>query len=373
MLFLYFDGCGGAAEMKERVFKFPTVIEYYNNNFISLSLSMQQKEGIALKEKYNINSSPAFLFFDSNGNLVHQYVDIMSANQFVAEGKKVVEDQLTSVKAEKMYEGDNRDLDFLIEYNYIAVKANTLDSNIIKSTLKAIKPKDYKEEKILKYLFTIYKYREFVAMDFYSQEFQFLINNYPLLYEHFDSTTVRNNMLGLLNIVEDDIIANKNEAAFRQIFAYMQIFEEKQKVRYTIKHLNYQSYLYAPYMSINFAYKFYKHFGDANKYSAAEKAFEAGIWNDAAYINDLAWSNISNNTKLTKTALNKYIKYALRAIELEDNFSHNLTYAWLLYKTGEEENIEKAKIQFKKTMSLATEANKFNPYYQELESLLKDL
>ena len=371
MLFFHFEKCGACISMIEETFIAPAVIEYYKSNFISMSIDTEKGDGIALKEKYNISLQPAFLFFDTAGNLAHKYIGFMEEEEFIGEGKKVVENLLTSTKAEKMYNEGNRDLDFLIAYNYIADAAYTLDSTIIKSTFENIKAEDYTKEKVLKYMFLIYDYRGFIAMNYYSNEFQFLIDNINLLYSHFDTITVHNNMLAMLSNMQEEIIKRKDEAAFKKALSYIEKFEQKDNMIYSIKHLSDNSVMFTKYMSLRFASEFYKEFGDKKKYAVAQKAYEDSFWHDTYFLNNMAWLGVYYGKNIPKSELELYTKYALRAIALEDKFNHNLTYAWVLYRTGNKKNIKKAKVQLQKALSLANEKEQSNEQALELKALLE--
>lgn len=373
MLFFHFEKCGACIAMIEETFIEANVIEYYKDNFISMSIDTEKGDGIALKEKYNITLQPVFLFFNAQGELVHKYMGFMKGDKFIEESKKAVENLMTSTKADRMYKEGNRNIDFLIEYNYISDRTYTLDSNIIKNTFEGIKAADYKKEHVLKYIFTLHDYRGYKPMTYYSDKVQFFLDNTELLYKYFDTTVVHNKLLWILNDTQEEIIKKKDEAAFKKALSFIEKYEQKNSMMYRIEHLEYSTLMIGKYIGLRFANDFYKAFGDKNKYAAAKKDYEAAFWNDTEFLNTMAWLNAYYGQNISKKDFETFKKYALRAIELENNFSHNLTYAWLLYKSNKKKEMKKAKTQLQKTYALANDKQKESEEAKELEKLLEKI
>ena len=82
--------------------------------------------------------------------------------------------------------------------------------------------------------------------------------------------------------------------------------------------------------TIKLSMDYYYHMGDWNNYDKeATQYVKKYAGNNAALLNDVAWAyyiNIHNPDQLQKAA-----KWAYAAINIDNKYTYNLTYAWLLY------------------------------------------
>lgn len=93
----YTQWCRPCIQMAKDVFTLNNVADYYNDNFINVSMDMEKGEGPALGKKYKVNAYPAFLFIDGNGKLVHRDGGYQEAAPFL----KVGADALKAKKKSK--------------------------------------------------------------------------------------------------------------------------------------------------------------------------------------------------------------------------------------------------------------------------------
>lgn len=89
--------CRPCIQMAKDVFTLDKVADFYNDNFINVSMDMEKGDGPLLTEKYNVTAYPTFLFVDGNGNLVHTGLGYQEADPFIEVGKTA----LTKVKTSK--------------------------------------------------------------------------------------------------------------------------------------------------------------------------------------------------------------------------------------------------------------------------------
>lgn len=86
----YTEWCRPCIQMAKDVFTLDNVADFYNENFINVSMDMEKGDGPPLVKKYEIGAYPSFLFIDGNGNKVYKDGGYMEAPQFINVGEAVV-------------------------------------------------------------------------------------------------------------------------------------------------------------------------------------------------------------------------------------------------------------------------------------------
>ncbi|MBO9611160.1 MAG: thioredoxin family protein [Dyadobacter sp.] len=89
-IFLYVraTSCRYCRQMEKEVFISRDVIDYYNGNFISYKIDIEDKgAGEALAEKYGIKGFPTYLFLSKNGQKLHQSSGAKPAADFIRDGQ----------------------------------------------------------------------------------------------------------------------------------------------------------------------------------------------------------------------------------------------------------------------------------------------
>lgn len=84
--------CRPCIQMAKDVFTLDKVADFYNRNFINVSMDMEKGEGPVLGKKYEVAAYPAFLFINGDGELVHRDGGFMEAPAFISVGKKALEE-----------------------------------------------------------------------------------------------------------------------------------------------------------------------------------------------------------------------------------------------------------------------------------------
>ncbi|WP_337043440.1 thioredoxin family protein [Emticicia sp. 17c] len=105
----------------EPILKSASVGSFYNKNFINFKLNGEKAEQVKFLNAKNIYlpNFPMFLFFDANGNLVHQAESGEAKEESVINvGKTVTDPEKRAVNYKKRYEAGERDLNFLIAYGF---------------------------------------------------------------------------------------------------------------------------------------------------------------------------------------------------------------------------------------------------------------
>lgn len=129
----------------EPLFKNPEVAKFYNENFISYKLDVGNQEQVAFLNQKNIflPSFPQFLFFNSDGQLVHQG-DVVNTVASINGVAKLALDpaKRASSYSERMAKGESS-VEFLSAYaNYALVAKDTVANQAAANRLFEIYPKD---------------------------------------------------------------------------------------------------------------------------------------------------------------------------------------------------------------------------------------
>ncbi|MDB4443055.1 thioredoxin family protein [Saprospiraceae bacterium] len=76
--------CTPCQWMEETTFTDPTLAAYVKENYIALQVDIDDFDGYALKQKYNIHVLPSLLVFNSSGLLLGQYQESLSPSNMLA-------------------------------------------------------------------------------------------------------------------------------------------------------------------------------------------------------------------------------------------------------------------------------------------------
>jgi thioredoxin-related protein len=84
---IYATWCGPCKMLKRSTFPDKELGEYFNKNFINVSIDGEKGEGPELARKYNIPGYPTLLILDKDGKVVAQTAGYMKAEQLLQFGK----------------------------------------------------------------------------------------------------------------------------------------------------------------------------------------------------------------------------------------------------------------------------------------------
>ena len=118
--------CGPCAYMAKNVFTLKEVGDFFNEHFICLKSEMErEKDGIMLKERYNVVAYPTFLFITSEGYVAHRDLGGMNKDKFLALGRKALE--IGHNGYEERFAKCERDEAFLKAYVSASVDSHAAD------------------------------------------------------------------------------------------------------------------------------------------------------------------------------------------------------------------------------------------------------
>jgi thioredoxin-related protein len=87
---IYATWCGPCKKLKRTTFKDSEVGEYYNKNFVNVSIDGETPEGLLLAEKYQVTSYPTLLIVDHAGKKKTKAEGFMKPRILVNFGRRIV-------------------------------------------------------------------------------------------------------------------------------------------------------------------------------------------------------------------------------------------------------------------------------------------
>ncbi|MFT5166677.1 MAG: thioredoxin 1, partial [Saprospiraceae bacterium] len=80
--------CAPCRLLEETTFSDPTVIDYISKNYIPVKIDIDDFDGIAMKQVYNVKSIPTIIVFNSKGQLLEKYDQALPTSKMLALLKK---------------------------------------------------------------------------------------------------------------------------------------------------------------------------------------------------------------------------------------------------------------------------------------------
>lgn len=146
--------CGPCKWLAKEVFPLKEVGDFYNEHFISYKMDMETPEGEMMREKYQVIAYPTLLFLNSNGEKVHQGRGSLQAEDLIQLGEWALDTTTNYMAIKKKIENNTRDLETVITYLDINVKAVNKDTLLNDCFLQLSHDDKYSDA--YWYLFTIH-------------------------------------------------------------------------------------------------------------------------------------------------------------------------------------------------------------------------
>ena len=81
----YTTWCGPCKWAAKYLFTNKDVAEYYNHNFINVSMDMEKGEGVAFAKRFQVNSYPTFLIINSKQEIVSRTEGVDQTKKFITD------------------------------------------------------------------------------------------------------------------------------------------------------------------------------------------------------------------------------------------------------------------------------------------------
>ena len=128
-LYAYSPSCHFCQEMEKGVFTGDAVANFYNTRFINYKIDIEDGgKGNALAEKYAISSFPTYLYFNANGELMHQSNSAKPAEEFILDGKNALSPNKSLFSLKTRYDRGDRSLTLLYDYSNALASYDHKDS-----------------------------------------------------------------------------------------------------------------------------------------------------------------------------------------------------------------------------------------------------
>lgn len=288
------------------------VANFFNDNFINVSLDMEEYPGIELGETYSVSIYPAMLFVNGKEEVVHRGCGALEAAELLELGKAAIGTKNLKTLREQ-FEAGARDGDLLIDYLSLMEEGCLDAEGFATGLLKEMKVEDLLKDEAFMLL-------EAYQWDIFSREFKHLVDNKELFEEALDRDRV-------------------NDKIFNTYLAqYQEVFEAEELhlfgMRALLNEVKGKSFSGSDTLMTMMNLHYYEVLEDWELYSdyAIEWVGMIGL-NEPEELSELAWKFYLFVSK--KEKLNIAAGWARSSVDIDPNPSSIDTYASLLYKLGE--------------------------------------
>lgn len=369
MIYFHFDGCGACVQMEKTAFKDDKVYEYYNSNFINFEVHTRKGNGIEINEIYNIQMNPTFMFLDNSGNELHRIVGFFSPDEFLAHAQNVLNTNKTLTYYKKLYQEGNRNADFLYDYTGMLKDAYEIDSMVVNEYLNAVDPKDLKLERNIRFIYEFCIYHFKLLIPFTNPHFETLLENKDEFCKYFDKDQVDTRIVWILSTATYQAADAKDEATFKKALKILEEYDTGEQYLFKEMDGRLTGMMISKNLVLTSLLYYYEQMDDKTNYNKTLATYLSKIWNDADELNNFAWGIFEEAAAEDTDRINTAIRCSVRSVELNNNYANNDTYAWLLYKSGDQ---KKALKQARKTIRIARRDHEDYIETQELVEILED-
>jgi len=304
----YTSWCGPCKRLAATVFPDSAVGVYFNSAFVNAKFDMEKDDGITIANKYAIRAYPTLLWLDGDGNVKHKIVGGLDAPGLIENGRKAT-DPTPGILAgyRKQYADGSRDINFLHDYVEALYNANEKYQDNFKEYLDKLTPAEMSDPKHTKTIFNL-------TNDLKSPGLAYLVKNKPY-YEHLMGEQVFNNKINLIATkAASEATGSDDKALYEGAVQLLKTNKAPDHVQQILK------------LSMDYYY----HMGDWDNYDKnATQYVKKYASKNAKELNDIAWNYYLAIHK--PELLERAAKWAYTAINIDDKYTYNLTYAWILY------------------------------------------
>jgi thioredoxin-related protein len=324
----YTTWCAPCKKMDKYVFTKPNVSEFYNENFINIQLDMEGEEGKDFAANYEVRAFPTFLYFSSEGELLHRIAGYKDADAFVETGKSALDPARRLGSLTKKYLEGDRSPEFLKNYAYASKAAADIKYPQIAEAYLSTQ-NEWSSPENMAFIFDFTENTR-------SRHFNYMIENREMFEQQFGSGPVFNKVQSIVQDRLDLVMNQKGRDVNKELIEADKLFQKVYKEEATVKFAA-------------FRMSYYRTQGDRDGFAQAAVDYVENMRNITAdELNSIArtFAEVIDD----KAMLQKAVEWSKRAIEMEDFYTNHYTLSVLYYKLGKK---RKAKKIAKKAIRLA--------------------
>ena len=343
---LYADWCPHCNQMKKEVFSDPAVMTFLKANYVCVWKNIEKPEGIALKDKFNTKSLPAFLFVDpENEKLLYALKGEMKTAVFMAEANYALNPAMQLPHLEKEFLADPGNSTKFFAY------LNTLKKGKDRTDL-SIPTHMYLNTQSDAQLVSETNWRVIAngVTDIKSREFQYVLNHQ----KEFAAVASQNRI--------DRKIENIVTELLRPYVDNLDTvnYYKQREVAKSIRLQKTDSLVFKFDLTLaerTEKWQFYK--------KVTLEDTQKLVWNDASFLKDIGQTYLKHITDAE--SLKKSISWVKHSIELNDSYDGNLLLARLYNKIKD----KKMALQYAKDAKEISKEMNWNS--KEVDTLLAEL
>lgn len=304
----YTSWCGPCKRLAATVFPDSAVGMFFNSAFVNAKFDMEKDDGITIANKYGIRAYPTLLWLDGDGNVKHKIVGGLDAPGLIENGRKATDPNPGILAGyRKQYSDGNRDINFL--HNYVDALYNAGDkyADFFKEYLDKLTPAEMSDPKHTKTIFNL-------TNDLKSPGMAYLVKNRDY-YQHLMGEQIFNNKINLIAAkAASEAVSADDKALYEGALQLLKTNKAPDHVQQSLK------------LSMDYFY----HMNDWDNYDKnATQYVKKYASKNAKELNDIAWNYFTVIHK--PDMLERAAKWAYMAINIDNKYTYNLTYAWILY------------------------------------------
>lgn len=315
----YTTWCGPCKRLAAQVFPDPAVGEYYNAHFVNTKFDMEKEEGPEIAARYGVRAYPTLLWLDGEGNVVHRVVGGLEPQGLIEAGKKAADPTPGILNGMRVrYNNGDREPDFLSDYLNTMSAAGEKYDGVFKEYLEKLSTKQLNEEKHARTIFNL-------TNDIKSQGLQYLMANKEAYKKLIGDEVFNKRINSIATKAVTDSPRADDVALFEAALELLKNNKAPDQQETTLK----------------LSMQYYLKMNDMNNYDKNASAYiKKYAAKNAALLNDVAWNYFLNVNE--QPLLSKATKWAYEALNIDNKYNYNLTYAYLLYKQNNFKEAERA-------------------------------
>jgi len=326
----YTTWCGPCKYMSKNIFPKEEVGLFYNQHFINAKFQLdstskdaediqnQYADAAFIMKSYKIRAYPTYLFFNSEGELVHQELGSSEAAEFIAKGANAMNPEKQYFTQVKKYEAGNREPIFLKRLALIASDAlDEAGASKYANDFLATKP-DLQDKENIRFIYQ-------TTSDINDTGFSMMISD-PA---KFENVIGKNNLHNSLVMMITRAQETKNARVFGK-------WDEQQWNDYTAS-LTKQYPAFADEILTRFKTRSFRDKKDWASYAVVVNKYSHSTSINYTELNDYAWTVFTkcDDKKILQSAL-EWSKLTFDK-ETKKEPGYIDTYANILYKLGKKE------------------------------------